>query len=78
MNQKIKDNYYLIGQFAISNRIRTDYLDISGWIQSKEDFKNAKLLHQGYQDYQDTLACWIRYEKQQISIILFLLLKEFV
>ncbi|HME50620.1 MAG TPA: hypothetical protein VKM55_00245 [Candidatus Lokiarchaeia archaeon] len=58
------NKYMQIGILAMKRRVQIDYLGILCWAQSKEDFILAKLVYEGYQDYRDALACWIRYEEE--------------
>jgi len=58
------NKYKQIGILAMKRRVQIDYLGIPCWVQTKEDFIIAKLVYEGYQDYRDALACWIRFEEE--------------
>ena len=56
--------YEKIGILSIARRIRKDFLGTECWVQTKEDFIIAKLVYAGILDYNDALACWIKYENE--------------
>jgi hypothetical protein len=62
-NEIPKNPYEKIRILAISNRVKVKFFDIDCWAQSKEDFILGKLVYAGIQDYNDALACWIRFEE---------------
>jgi hypothetical protein len=63
-NEAPKDQYDVIRKLAISHRVKVKFINIVCWAQSKEDFILGKLVYAGIQDYNDALACWIRFEEQ--------------
>jgi hypothetical protein len=58
------NRYKKLGVQALRRRVRMDLLGTAFWAQSKEDFILAKIVYEGYQDYKDALACWIRFQRE--------------
>jgi len=63
-NEIPKDQYEKIRILALSNRVQVKFFDLVCWAESKEDFILGKLVYAGIQDYNDALACWIRFKEQ--------------
>jgi hypothetical protein len=60
-SNKERSVYEIMKKLSFENRKRISIQNIDCWATSKEDFILSKLVYGGYQDYKDTLACWIRY-----------------
>ncbi len=74
-NERVKfDNYILdrvsqnkykkISPIALKRRVREKLFGINCWVASKEDFMISKLVFGGWQDYADSLGCWMRFKDE--------------
>jgi hypothetical protein len=56
--------YKRIGPLALKRRVRENFLGKECWVVSKEDYILSKLVFGGWQDYNDALGCWMRFQKK--------------
>ncbi|MHA1731520.1 MAG: hypothetical protein ACTSU5_06235 [Promethearchaeota archaeon] len=56
--------YQKLGPVEMANRERVSLYGVECWAQSKEDFIISKLVFGGVQDYNDALACYLRFRQE--------------
>jgi len=68
--------YKKIGAVALNRRVMEKLFGIECWIASKEDFIVGKLVYGGWQDFNDALGCWMRFNEMLDLIYLEKICKE--
>ena len=68
--------YKKIGSVALNRRVKEKLFGIECWIASKEDFIVGKLVYGGWQDFNDALGCWMRFNEMLDLIYLEKICKE--
>ncbi len=58
-----RSKYKRIGPIALKRRVREKLFGVECWVASKEDFILSKLVFGGWQDYTDSLGCWMRFKE---------------
>jgi len=68
--------YKKIGSVGLNRRVKERLFGIECWIASKEDFIVGKLVYGGWQDFNDALGCWMRFNEMLDLIYLEKICKE--
>lgn len=68
--------YKKIGSVGLNRRVKEKLFGIECWIASKEDFIVGKLVYGGWQDFNDALGCWMRFNEMLDLIYLEKICKE--
>jgi hypothetical protein len=53
-----------LGDLGLKRRSRINFGGVDCWIVSKEDYILSKLVFGGWQDYNDALGCWLRFQDE--------------
>ena len=64
IDQKSPSKYKKIGPLGLKRRVRINFGGLECWVTSKEDYILSKLVFGGWQDYNDALGCWLRFQDE--------------